>query len=528
MESFATTTTILFLKFHYEVSTVFINFMEKLETISSNTRNRTIFKGLFFSFIIYVFPIMLADILYRDDIRRTLVGDPSTWYRDARPLMAFIVEFFNLGAPIFDISPLTQILGVAILALALTLFSRKYFPKHSTKSAILCCMMFIISPFFLENLSYHFESLGMCLSLALYLILFSLPDRIQGVSLFVLTFFFSFCVLCLYQAAIGTFGALLFLTGYLKLHIINWKQFFISALYMIGGCLAAVVIYMLLVAPLYVPEEGYQATHSVVIAFSSSGLRQLLTNIYSFVILLRITFFTDTRLSGIYLSVALVLVSLLSLYIHYKKQEQENSNAFSFSKLFFAFITPFCILVNVFLPLTFLENTIIMPRSCISFNIFMLFIGILLISFAKLKTGYQYVLLLFIPIFLFGYGFSYTYGNLLKSQRNYECFVAESIVNDLQKIKTVNGKSVFYVDGNRVVSKEVALAQKKFKIFDLLISKTFRKNFWFGGHLLSHYSTYPIIIKKLPNFKQREFRLVTDTSCYQIMQSGNEVIINFK
>ncbi len=528
MESFATTTIILSLKFHYEVFTVFSNFIEKLETISSNTRNRSIFKGLFFSFLIYAFPIMLADILYRDDIRRTLYGDPSTWYKDARPLMAFIVEFFNLGAPVFDISPLTQILGVAILALALTLFSRKYFPEHSKKSAILCCMMFIISPFFLENLSYHFESLGMCLSLALYLILFSLPDRIQGISLFVLTFLFSFCVLCLYQAAIGSFGALLFLTGYLKLNKINWKQFFSSALYMITGCLAAVVIYMLLVAPLYVPEEGYQATHSAVITFSSEGIRQLVSNIFNFVLLLRITFFTDIRLSGIYLSVALLLISLLSLYIYYKKQKQENGNASSFSNLFFAFITPFCILVNAFLPLTFLENTIIMPRSCISFNIFMLFIGILIISFARLKPGYRYVLLLFIPIYLFGYGFSYAYGNLLKSQRNYECFVAESIVNDLQKIKTINEKSVFYVNGNRVISKEVALAQKKFKIYDLLISKTFRKNFWFGGHLLSHYSTYPIVVKQLPNFKQQQFHLRADNSRYRILQSGNEVIIDFK
>ena len=53
-----------------------------------NSELFTVFKGLSFLFILYVLPIILADILYKDDIRRVLYGDPSTWYRDGRPLMA--------------------------------------------------------------------------------------------------------------------------------------------------------------------------------------------------------------------------------------------------------------------------------------------------------------------------------------------------------------------------------------------------------------------------------------------------------
>ncbi len=507
---------------------MFSNFLNKLGNLSTDTRNCTIFKWLFVSFLVYICPIVLADVLYRDDIQRTLYGNVSSWYWDARPLMAFIVEFFNLGAPVFDVSPLTQILGAAILALALTLFSRKYFSDYSIPSTILCSMMFIISPFFLENLSYHFEALGMCLSLVLYLILFSLPDQVQKFSLSIITFFLTFCVLCLYQAAIGSFGAMLFLTGYLKLNKINWKQFYNSAFYMIAGCLTAVIFYMLMVAPLYVPEAGYQATHSAVIGFSAAGFRQLFSNIYNFTTLLQITFFTNTKFSGIYLSLSLLLITLLSLYVQYKKLKQKGLESGISGRLFFAFITPFCILVNTFLPLAFLQNTVIMPRACISFNVFMFFIGILLVSLARLEKSLHFLLLLFIPIYLFCYSFSYTYGNLLKNQRGYECFVAKSIANDLNKIKGIDGTFIFYVDGNPVISKEVTLAQKKFKIYDLLISKTFRRNLWFSGSLLSHYSSYPIMIKPLPDFHQKEFQARIDNVCYQILQNGKEIIINFK
>ena len=111
--------------------------------------------SLLLSFI-YMFPIIASRIYYQDDVRRSLTNNAFTWLSEGRPLMAGIHYLLNFGTEIFNLTPLTQIIGVAILCYAGYLFMQKYFPDMPTYLKSLCILSLITSPFYLENLAYGF------------------------------------------------------------------------------------------------------------------------------------------------------------------------------------------------------------------------------------------------------------------------------------------------------------------------------------------------------------------------------------
>ena len=165
-----------------------------------------------------------------------------------------------------------------------------------------------------------------------------------------------------------------------------------------------------------------------------------------------------------------------------------------------------------------------MPRAFLSFNVFLLFSGIMIISLSKKS---RLALLIFIPIYFFSYSFSYTYANLLKSQADYEIHIAQSIVYDLNKIDGINSSFKFYIEGKRMVAKNVALATKRYRIFELMIPNILRRDYVFTGHLLSRFSTYRIEVNTLNKYNPDDYKVVSKNSLYRIMQKNKDVVIEF-
>jgi hypothetical protein len=76
---------------------------------------KKIFSAMTTLFIIYVFPIIMADRYYQDDLSRSLRGITG-WSNDARPLTELLMRWLGGGTPIGDISPLPLLLAVILLA----------------------------------------------------------------------------------------------------------------------------------------------------------------------------------------------------------------------------------------------------------------------------------------------------------------------------------------------------------------------------------------------------------------------------
>jgi hypothetical protein len=123
------------------------------------------------SLILYglvLLPILLADRYHLEDISR-LIGGVYGWVGEGRPLTAFLMMVLNLFGPMADIAPIPQLAGISLLAYTTVWIARR-FEIESPLQAALAAFPLGGSPFFLENLSFRFDSLGMCLSIVLALI----------------------------------------------------------------------------------------------------------------------------------------------------------------------------------------------------------------------------------------------------------------------------------------------------------------------------------------------------------------------
>ncbi|HEV2621795.1 MAG TPA: glucosyltransferase domain-containing protein [Frateuria sp.] len=163
---------------------------------------RWTFLILFALYGIIVFPILRADEYYNDDIKRALFGRAS-WDSNGRPLTTFLMRALQAyDHAMVDISPLTQIGAVAVLAWAGVLIARR-FAIRSPWMAALATLPLGAQPFYLGNLSFKFDALSMSLAILLALVPVVLDqDTVRRWWLGVLALFAS---LNFYQPAIDVY-----------------------------------------------------------------------------------------------------------------------------------------------------------------------------------------------------------------------------------------------------------------------------------------------------------------------------------
>ena len=144
-----------------------------------------IFSCVLFSFfiVLYVLPIILTGRLYIDDLGRTLYGY-SGWGLNGRPLSDAIMQTMSLGGELLDLSPLNQILSVLLLCITLYYYTEKVFSGINFSGLLILCFLFISNPFYIENLSYRFDSLTMALSMVLLILPYTISGRRYIIDLF--------------------------------------------------------------------------------------------------------------------------------------------------------------------------------------------------------------------------------------------------------------------------------------------------------------------------------------------------------
>lgn len=129
----------------------------------------TTFVVLLGLYAIILFPILRADRYYNDDLKRALFGHAS-WDSNGRPLTTFLMRALQAyDHAMVDLSPLTQIGAVAVLAWAGWLLARRY-GLRSPWMAALATFPLGAQPFYLENLSYKFDALSMSLAMLLAIV----------------------------------------------------------------------------------------------------------------------------------------------------------------------------------------------------------------------------------------------------------------------------------------------------------------------------------------------------------------------
>lgn len=506
-------------------------------------------KAFIYIFIISaisLFSLIQANVLYIDDIGRVLSGN-TLWAKDGRPLSSLATQLIQLGKPLTDISPLTQILSVALYSLS-AIYLGKVFRVNNLVFLSLGGIAFVLNPFNLQNFSYIFDSFTMGLAVFSSTIAFfmtslflekklSNPDKFFLFSLILLLLIAS---LCLYQAATSiyiaafTFYSLLKLVRDEKLRE-SVKFFIFSIIILLFSLLGYTPIKNFYVKSNYglersqiPPMEDLPEIFIKNLLYSLKRLHESLgggtlsflifalsiTVILSFILLAFKNFFQNksSNLMKLFLTICLTLFYIFSLTV-------------SFYGLSLIFIDP------VWQPRTFMGFSAVIGISCF-------YLGHLFYPARFLR----YFLIFFLCLLCVAFAnLSLTFGNTLHYQNTQEEIIATVLLSDLEeeisKLYHSPAQPKIVMAGQLKPSALTSQAFRKYPILKIITQPYFKQSWTHGyGKLKSLEFQFDLdfkLIKKITPTKEKKFVSssppILSRRIYDIyFEDGDTFVILFK
>ena len=432
-------------------------------------RNKSIFYILLALSVMYIAPIILADRLYLDDLGRSLKGY-TAWNNNGRPLAELVMIALNFGAPVSDISPLTQLLGVVFLVYCLCKMQENIFKSDS--NLLSACVLFfcIANPFLLQNISFKYDSLTMLFAMAFIIITFA------SSSLNIRSFFLStICLissLSLYQSPFSMFLTLS-LIEFLK-QIITSDNLYLNVkkpiLLLCSRALQFIISYFaytLIIAKIFI-YGGYNTAHSdIIIPTTTESIKKIVINAGRYHDMISQYTYNIPWLFKLYviLSVSLfIFLTIRKLVI-----SKELPIYFKMISILVVITTPLISYAASFILLSFLKSPVYTSRTLMSFSGFLLTVSLYSVwcvnFIPRLKKPILAVVIIFCIYFT---SISFTYGNALKSQKNYDAFLTYQIAYDLTHLNNKNIVNISFV-GSQPYSWARKLAIYKYPFLNEII-----------------------------------------------------------
>lgn len=127
--------------------------------------NKSLYTVIFSLVLLFALPIILYNGYYIDDNIRIITGNPD-WSWVGRTFADYLMITLSLNKYIDDFSPIPLIIGIATLSFVLYYSINKTFKETPTIINIIPFVFIIVNPFFMQNLTYKFDSLPMILALS--------------------------------------------------------------------------------------------------------------------------------------------------------------------------------------------------------------------------------------------------------------------------------------------------------------------------------------------------------------------------
>lgn len=451
-------------------------------SFAPSNQDSRIFLVLLGLYAFIIFPILRADQYYNDDLKRALIGHGS-WDATGRPLTTLLMRMLQAYDPaMVDISPLTQMGAIAILAWTGVLIARRY-TFTSPWMASLAAFPLGAQPFFLENLSYKFDALSMSLAIffALLPIVMLRPTRRRW-WLGVASIFVS---LNFYQAAINAYLVFVILDVSLgQLEEKTPRQLvdqFASRALQVG---LAMLLYQLIVG---VHINGWVKVHSEKI-HSLQQLPLIASNFVDFYTYIGTSFneawqlyFSPILLAMLLFPVAVGIRYAIGIRI---------ATAWARPTLFAAsLLIPLAVLACALGPMLILSTPLFVPRVFIGFGA-LLAAGLVLMQ-ATLRQWHasgKWALSVAGILALGMCVIASAYGNALREQKNYENRIAARLADDLASLEVGGVIDSFMLDGSAGYSPVTAHVASQFPIIYLLIAPYLSAEDRFHSHtFLSYY-----------------------------------------
>jgi hypothetical protein len=428
--------------------------------------------------------LLRADRYYIDDIGRARSGYLS-WTGDGRPLSNVVMELFNLGTPLTDLSPLPLFSASALMAMCAVLIGRR-FRIRNPWVAVLTGLPLALNPFFLENLSYKFDALTMSLAVLLAVLPVTLAPgkwRSIGGGLALLA------CLCLYQPALNIFLIFLLLEFLLvlddaakggscgRLCTIRFAQL-----------AAAVALYLPVVA--YTRRGGYSAEHG---QFAPSGeLRTVMwANLQNF------WEYVARSLSGLWAwplvaALGVGLVCVVWILLVYVVRKRSNGSPFQFMvRVLLSLAILLCLPLVAWGPMLMLEHPVLAPRVVLGLGAFWVASFVLARRCVdKLCVKASWLALpAILPIYCMVV-FATAFGNTESLQKQFEDRVAASLVDDIAMLSERSGVTRYVLLGQAPRSPVVKHFIVKYPFLNELVPIHLTEGWGWAREKLKHYDYF--------------------------------------
>jgi Glucosyl transferase GtrII len=429
-------------------------------------------------------PILLADRYCNDDLVRSLLGNYG-WNNAGRQLANYLMRALQFGASrAIDISPLPQLIAIAILSWIALLLSNR-FAIASIALAVLVAIPIGAQPFFLENLAYKFDAAAMAAAV-LFALLPITSTRIdaRGWLLGCLSLIAS---LNFYQPAFNIF--LVFAVfEVMQSHVVDQDVGRSVRLLAFRGLQALIVaiLYKFLFATTL---KGWMGTHGTII-HSLGEMPKIPANVNDF-----FTYFVGslgtTHAAFFGVLVAVQIGFLVSMCV---TRAIQGRNARSFLEtsylLLFSVLLPFMAFMFVVGPMLFLEQPVFMPRVMVAVGALvsasLVSVHVVARDFVRIRR----LATLFGAIWALWFAFiAAAFGNASADQRRYEDAIATQLANDLAELHANHGASSFTLRGTAGYSPMVERVSKQLPILQKLVSPYLLENDYNTRYFLMHYVT---------------------------------------
>ncbi len=393
-------------------------FKDMKKTVLDCKNSKKAFAALVVIYLLAISSILRADVNYLDDMRRIAFGIPG-WEDCSRYLSNVLSQLLNTGSYLTDISPLTQIIAVLFLSIASMIILLNFAKDGKiTVWNVIAVLPLGISPYFLECLSYKFDSPYMALAVlagTVPLLFLKCNFRIYLLAVILCTL-----VTCTtYQAALGIFPLLIVFISFEK-----WLQgeegrniLSLLACSVVGYVIGGVIYSSFIMTPI----QSYAGSEVLSLRELPAGVISNLKKYYSYVL-------SDFDTKWL----AFIGIILLCFVV-------QSVMSSSRKKLITFLVSALMVLLSLCLafgPYAALESALFQCRAMFGFCACLSMIGVICTNkdFSKLAKASCFGLSWCFFVFAF------VYGNALAEQQRYVDFRTETVISDLNGL--INGDEV--------------------------------------------------------------------------------------
>ena len=384
-------------------------------------------KPFLWLFLLYTFSLLAllrANYYYVDDLGRALLGIHGwlDWSRYVTEWLSFLVQ---PTPKLTDVSPLPQLLAVALMALAGLLVIYTFTGKKEIGWPLLLgALPMGLSPWFLECFSYKFDAPYMALAVFMSVVPFLWWGKDERK--FYLASFLCLLVMTMtYQAAAGIF---VIETLFLAFHA-----------WMSGEKGKSIVLWILRAALIYVvallifkifflrpPSENYISIDVVPLAAMPATF---LTNAMAYLGMA----WRDLN----WVAQVLAATTFVFWLLHIRKTTKRNRLLTLLLSLFFVSVT----VVLSYGPYLVFAKPFLFPRGLLGMGVWFSFMATSLLSMAGERGAAKWLMLLVAWQLMTG---AAAYGNALSDQKRYTDFRVQLVVQDLNELRLTDDTTIQY------------------------------------------------------------------------------------